>query len=241
MTNGSIVKIGYTGTTVAFKPGTLIGGKVEHDCGQTRSIGYFLEPLLMLAPFAKQGFQLTLLGITNDNVDVSVDTLRTVALPQLARYGVEEGLELKVNKRGAPPEGGGQVFFRCVPVRALKPINMLDEGRIKRIRGIAYSTRVSPQTANRVVESARSILNQFIPDVFIHTDHYKGSESGKYDPFYYFAKVDIRTFSSGHPGMASRSWPNRRQGRSCQPSGTAGPARHPRTSVSGRPSCSTPR
>lgn len=69
--------------------------------------------------------------------------------------------------------------FRCPTVRALKPLLSIDEGRIRRIRGIAYATRVSPQTANRMVESARGVLNRYIPDVYIYTDHYKGAESGK--------------------------------------------------------------
>ena len=47
------------------------------------------------------------------------------------------------------------------------------------MRGLAYSTRVSPQTANRMVDSARGLLNHWIPDVYIYTDHYKGEESGK--------------------------------------------------------------
>ncbi len=50
---------------------------------------------------------------------------------------------------------------------------------IKRIRGVAYSTRVSPHTSNRMVEHARSVLNAFIPDVYIFTDHFKGAEGGK--------------------------------------------------------------
>lgn len=74
--------------------------------------------------------------------------------------------------------GGGQVVYRCPNIRSLKATQFTDEGRIKRIRGIAYCTRVSPQTANRMVESARSILNTYIPDIFIYTDHYRGSESG---------------------------------------------------------------
>ena len=32
---------------------------------------------------------------------------------------------------------------------------------------------------NRVVEAARGILNSFIPDVFVHTDHRRGAESGE--------------------------------------------------------------
>lgn len=42
-----------------------------------------------------------------------------------------------------------------------------------------YSVRVSPQMANRIVDSARSVLNKFIPDIYIYTDHMKGVSSGK--------------------------------------------------------------
>jgi RNA 3'-terminal phosphate cyclase-like protein len=43
----------------------------------------------------------------------------------------------------------------------------------------SYSTRVSPQFANRLVTSARSILNRYIPDIYLITDVYKGEDSGK--------------------------------------------------------------
>ncbi|CAO3692511.1 unnamed protein product [Umbelopsis ramanniana] len=179
LTNGSTVEISYTGTSVVYKPGIIIGGRIEHDCGIARSIGYFLEPLVALTPFSKAPTVLVLQGITTDNIDLSVDTIRTVILPQLKRFGISENLELKITKRGAPPLGGGEVIFSCPNVRQLKPVQFTDEGRIKRIRGIAYCTRVSPQTANRIVESARSVLNRYIPDVYIYTDVYKGAESGK--------------------------------------------------------------
>lgn len=35
---------------------------------------------------------------------------------------------------------------------------------------------------NRIVVSARSILNQFLPDIYIYTDHRKGVNSGKWVP-----------------------------------------------------------
>ena len=52
---------------------------------------------------------ITLTGITNDSLDPCVDTFRTVTLPMLQRVGIDEGLELRINKRGAPPLGGGEV------------------------------------------------------------------------------------------------------------------------------------
>jgi len=107
---------------------------------------------------------------------------------------------LQIKKRGAPPGGGGEVFFKCPMVQQLKPILLIDEGKVKRVRGVAsvplcsallcsaaiqthltacrYTTRCSPQHANRMVDTARGVLNNLLPDVYIYTDHYKGKESG---------------------------------------------------------------
>ncbi|XP_060702267.1 RNA 3'-terminal phosphate cyclase-like protein [Hemiscyllium ocellatum] len=180
ITNGSRIEINETGTTLNFQPGLLQGGRIEHDCHPQRSIGYYLEALLYLAPFMKRPLKATLRGITNDQTDPSVDTLKMTALPLMKRFGIDgEGLELKVVRRGMAPRGGGEVMFSCPVRRFLKPIQLTDPGKIKRIRGMAYSVRVSPQMANRIVDSARSILNKFLPDIYIFTDHVKGAHSGK--------------------------------------------------------------
>jgi RNA 3'-terminal phosphate cyclase-like protein len=127
------------GTTLKYIPGIITGGNsITHACPITRSVGYFLEPLAMLAPFGKKALSITLQGVTNDNKDISVDVFRTVTIPVLRHFGIDQGVELKVKKRGAAPAGGGEVLFKCGVVAALKPITLLDEGRVKRIRGVAY-------------------------------------------------------------------------------------------------------
>jgi RNA 3'-terminal phosphate cyclase-like protein len=45
---------------------------------------------------------LTLKGVTTDEKDLSVDLIRTVTLPHLAMFGVEDGLELKVRALPLP-------------------------------------------------------------------------------------------------------------------------------------------
>ena len=55
-----------------YHPGLLVGGNLEHDCSRQRSIGYFLEPLMMLAPFAKKPLHITLRGLTSGPLDPSV-------------------------------------------------------------------------------------------------------------------------------------------------------------------------
>ncbi|KAI9092703.1 RNA 3'-terminal phosphate cyclase/enolpyruvate transferase [Phlyctochytrium arcticum] len=178
MTNGSIIEINYTGTAISYRPGVLIGGSLQHDCPPSRSIGYFLESILCLAPFCKRPVTLTLTGVTNNNLDPSVDFIRTVHLPLLKLFGLDDNIELKINKRGAPPKAGGDISFTCPVIRQLKPLQFIDPGKIKRIRGIAYATRVSPTMPNRVLDTARSLLTPFTPDVYIYSDMYKGAESG---------------------------------------------------------------
>lgn len=96
----------------------------------------------------------------------------------------------------------------CPSVRAIKSgFEFTSVGRVSKIRGIAcvsplfepkerripdarrkhtrhnsHSVRVSPQLANRLVASARSVLNRYIPDIYIYTDVYRGEDSGKCVP-----------------------------------------------------------
>lgn len=67
-----LANLSSAGTSLLYSPGILEGGTLEHNCSLQRSIGYFLEPLLMLAPFAKRQMRITLYGITNGTEDPSV-------------------------------------------------------------------------------------------------------------------------------------------------------------------------
>src|SRR6476469_4799072 len=51
ITNGCIVKINTTGTSLKYVPGLLTGGEFSHTTPITRSVGFFLEVLVALAPF----------------------------------------------------------------------------------------------------------------------------------------------------------------------------------------------
>ncbi|XP_057516373.1 probable RNA 3'-terminal phosphate cyclase-like protein [Amaranthus tricolor] len=175
------VEINETGTKLKYKPGIIMGGKhLVHDCGLSRSIGYFLEPLIILALFGKKPLSIRLKGITNDSKDPSVDTFRSTTLNIVKRFGVpSDGLELKIENRGSPPLGGGEVVL-SVPIvlSSLTAVNWVDEGMVKRIRGVSFSTRVSAQFENTMIHSARGIFNPLLPDVHIFTDHKAGVQAG---------------------------------------------------------------
>nr|KYP51219.1 putative RNA 3'-terminal phosphate cyclase-like protein [Cajanus cajan] len=175
------VEINETGTKLKYKPGTIMGGRQyrAHDCGVTRSIGYFLEPLIVLCLFAKQPLTIRLKGITNDSKDPSVDTFKSTALPILKRFGVpSEGLDIKVESRGLPPNGGGEVILSLPVVQSLTVVNWIDEGFVKKIRGTTFSARVSVQFENSMIKATRGIINPLISDVHIFSDHRSGPQAG---------------------------------------------------------------
>jgi RNA 3'-terminal phosphate cyclase-like protein len=69
-----------------MKPGILNGNEIEVDCGTDRCISYFMEPLMLIAPFCKYPLNLRLKGITNAPNELSVDALNTIWLPLFSRF-----------------------------------------------------------------------------------------------------------------------------------------------------------
>lgn len=179
LTNGTKIELNPAGTSVMFLPGLLHGGQIHHDCSVQRSISYFLDVLIALGPFCKLPLNATLKGITNSKDSPSVDHIKGAALSVLKRFIlVDEGLELKVVKRGVAPLGGGEVLFKCPVRKTLRSIQFVQQGMVKRIRGVVYACKVSPSMANRTVEAAKGVMLNFLPDVYIYTDQNRGKMSG---------------------------------------------------------------
>ena len=180
VTNGSHIEISYTGTTIIYRPGIIIGGDLTHNCPDTKSIGYFIEPMLMLAPFSKKKFSIIFKGLTNiAGNDTGVDAIKWGLLPVMEKFGVRE-VSLHILKRGSAPLGGGEVHLLC---SSLIPqpltIHALDIPKFSAIRGVAYCTRVSPSIVNRMIDSARAVLKPTGCEVNITADVWRGENSGK--------------------------------------------------------------
>ncbi|XP_072397045.1 probable RNA 3'-terminal phosphate cyclase-like protein [Diabrotica undecimpunctata] len=179
VTNGTVIELNETGTSLYFQPGLLYGGEIEHDCCTERAIGYYLEALVMFGIFCKQPLKAKLKGVTANNIDPSVDLIKTSVIQTLKRFVLDDDdLDLKISKRGLRPLGGGEVTFRCPVRKQTRPVQLLKNGMVKRIRGTAYALRVSPAIANRMVDKAKGVLLNFIPDIYINTDQCRGKQSG---------------------------------------------------------------
>ncbi|ODQ44191.1 hypothetical protein PICMEDRAFT_18453 [Pichia membranifaciens NRRL Y-2026] len=179
VTNGSIIEISYTGTSLIYRPGLITGGSFSHNCPSSRSVSYFIIPMLMLAPFSKKKFSIVFRGLTSNKNEVGLDFIKWGFIPLMDKFGIRD-VELHTLKRGSYPNAGGEVHLI---VNSLIPqpitVHMLEIPNISSVRGIAWCTRVSPSVVNRLVDSARSVLRVTGCEVNITTDVWRGENSGK--------------------------------------------------------------
>ena len=190
-TNGSQIEISYTGTVLVYRPGLVTGttpgsgvsnGSLRHDIPATctRGLSYFLIPLCLLAPFSKAPMNVLFTGsgvITSSTSlgDMSVDSVRSAMLPLYAKFGIDRSIELRIIQRSNPglrgAGGAGEVQLTFPhQIRLPKTLHMMSPGKIKRIRGTAYSTGVAGSNNARMIDAARGILNSFVADTYIYSD-----------------------------------------------------------------------
>ena len=182
LTNGSIVNINKTGTRVIFRPGIIDcndGMLIHHECDLARSITYYLEFVVPLAIFGKTILSLQLEGVTDSCLDQSIDCFKNAATHLVRLFNNQDNtIDIQIKKRAYAPLGGGIVTLTQKYVKRLESVSLTDEGKVKRVRGVLTSARVSPQVTTRVIDKVREVLNDYIPDVWVHTDHFKKDQAG---------------------------------------------------------------
>jgi RNA 3'-terminal phosphate cyclase-like protein len=123
-------------------------------------------------------------GSTHDEFGYSADIFRSVTLPLLQKLGVandeDSQLSFKIVTRSYGESADGCVIFTCPIVKFIPPIDLTKEGLVKRVRGVFWSAKMNREFSVRFVESARSILNKCIEDVWVYTENVKNSTEPVY-------------------------------------------------------------
>ncbi|OBA26294.1 18S rRNA biogenesis protein [Hanseniaspora valbyensis NRRL Y-1626] len=211
-TNGTFIEISHTGTQIVFKPGIIIGCKnlifdtfiQSKDSTECKSIGYYVEPLLVLLPFTKlrENF-ITFKGITSksdtavnlnstDESDFACDTLRFNYLPLMEKFGIMD-ISLTIFKRGSYPNGGGELQLHSKTPTAFTPnLQILDEIKFDKVMGIVYGNRISPSIIQRIDKELKRLLGSELKlplDYQIMQDQWKGENSGKSPGYGVFLQI----------------------------------------------------
>jgi RNA 3'-terminal phosphate cyclase-like protein len=176
ITNGTNVEISKTGTVIRFYPGVITnnyGDEFEFECDISRSVAYYLEGILPIAMYGKESLNCILYGVTNDNDDISVDSFKSTTCGLIQKLVIGDTISLDIKRRGVYPIGNGMVRFKCPIVIFMNNFDWLDEGKIKRVRGLAFTSKISASMSTRLVDACRGTFNNFLPDVWISVDNNK--------------------------------------------------------------------
>jgi RNA 3'-terminal phosphate cyclase-like protein len=179
ITNGSLVEISKTGTILKFTPGVITnnyGDEFRFECDNSRCLSYYLEGILPIAMYGKESLKCILIGVTNNSTDISCDTFRNTTVPLIQKLVIGDTISLDIKKRGVFPIGKGEVKFLCPIITYLNNFDWEEPGKVKKIRGTAFSSKIPGTVTTRMVDACRGVFNNFIPDVWIAVDNYRNKE-----------------------------------------------------------------
>jgi RNA 3'-terminal phosphate cyclase-like protein len=187
ISNGTIIKINQTGTGFTLIPGTITnnyGDELVFECDKSRCITYYAEGLIPICLYGKESLHIKLKGITNNLIDNSVDSFKMSTCVLLQKLIVGDTVEFKINRRGVLPNGVGEVQFKIPIITGLAPFDWLNEGKIKRVRGVAFTSKLPASFTTQMIDTCRGVLNNFLPDVWIAVDNFKDKDLDKISPGY---------------------------------------------------------
>lgn len=213
ITNGTKIEISKTGTVLNFTPGVITnnyGNEFEFQCHNSRAITYYAEGIIPISLFGKESLQVNFKGITNNDIDISVDTFKSVTCRLLQKLVIGDTVGFDIKKRGVLPNGNGLVKFKCPIVVFINQFDWLDEGKIRRIRGTAFTSKIPTSFSTRVIDTCRRVFNNFLPDVWIAVDNYKDKNKDEISPGYglslyaesttdFFVSYDVANIESTSP------------------------------------------
>ncbi|KAG9391214.1 RNA 3'-terminal phosphate cyclase [Carpediemonas membranifera] len=165
-----------SGRTFHFNPpGSIptVGGR-SYRLHPSRTIAWYLEPVLVMLAFSSGEDQnitattrIKLFGATHNAIDLSADVLQTGGLPVLKAAGID-GARIHIATRAvmdpsqdskAIPQGEVAVTMPCV--KNLEPIDLVNEGQVKRLLTYAWGIAANdlPTTA---MATTNNVMRQYI-------------------------------------------------------------------------------
>ncbi|CAG0924673.1 unnamed protein product, partial [Notodromas monacha] len=140
------------------------------------SIGLLIQvslPLLLFASPPGSKSRMTLGGGTNAAFAPQIDYMTHVFAPVAKKFGVN--FDIRVERRGYYPRGGGLVSVEVPSIPVLKCVNLTDMGSVLRIRGMSFVAGALPlKAAHEIADYAtRALRRHFPPDVPIDIHRYK--------------------------------------------------------------------
>ncbi|GAB4413955.1 MAG: RNA 3'-terminal phosphate cyclase [Thermodesulfovibrionales bacterium] len=155
------IKGDYHGSTdLTFSPKGAKGGEFFFDIGTAGSTSLLLQTIIPSLIFSRQKTTVTLKGGTHVPYSPSFHYIREVFAPIIERLGIR--MRLTIESYGFYPKGGGKIKVEIFPSKVIKPLKVIQRGRIVRLRGYSGVGNLPLTIAERqrkaVLEKIRSLI-----------------------------------------------------------------------------------
>ncbi|MEM1541916.1 MAG: RNA 3'-terminal phosphate cyclase [Ignisphaera sp.] len=182
MTDAEVEGAYRDSTELIFKPKSLKGGSYVFDVGTAGSVTLVLQSILPILPLLDSETHIEIRGGTDVPMSPPIDYVKYILLPLLKLFGCE--IDVTLVRRGHYPKGGGIVKIISRPVRSLKPIDLIERGKIFRIGGRSHCVRLPSHVAERQAKAAEEFLENKGIDVpmNIELEHYEPNKDPHLGP-----------------------------------------------------------
>lgn len=160
MCGGKLTGASLGSREIHYEPGDRIpGGRYEWDIGTAGSTTMLAMATIPLACFAGKETVLRITGGLFQDFAPSAHHMQYVLFPLLEGMGVSA--QLRIVRPGYVPRGGGIIEITVEPVHGtLKPLTLVKQGAVKRIKGIALSSHLKEQrVSERMAEACQRVLS----------------------------------------------------------------------------------
>ena len=158
--NGRLEGDYLNSTEIKFYPGEIKKEKITVKIPTAGSITLILQTLIPVCIFAKNPIEIHFDGGATDTFfSPTIDHFSYVFLKILEKMGAK--VEIEILKRGFYPEGGARLRAKIFPAK-LKPINLTERGKIKKILIISGASQFlkGKKVAERQAAGVKEILGK---------------------------------------------------------------------------------
>lgn len=137
--NAEVSGLEMHSTGIEFRPGKLGGGMISAKIPTAGSVSLVLQGIMIASLAAKKDVSVTVEGgATHGKWAPPITYINNVLLPLLGKMGYEGYID--VEKYGYYPKGGARLSCTFAPKR-LKPLDILERGKIISVEGISHSSK----------------------------------------------------------------------------------------------------
>lgn len=141
-----------------FSPKEVKGGSYFFDIGTAGSISLVLQTLFLPLSFGSNKSTIEIIGGSHVPWSPSFHYLKEVFIPSVEKMGCR--INLRIERWGWYPKGGGKVVAEIIPVNTLSPLALVERGELTGIKGISAISNLPLSIAGRQKAEGLRILRE---------------------------------------------------------------------------------